>query len=49
MGNNVKAVKGRFAGSYRDRLGDLRVVYTISDQEVTVYVIAIANRSDVYE
>ena len=48
-GNNVKALKGRFAGSYRYRLGDLRVVYTINDQEVTVYVITIAKRSDVYE
>ena len=25
-GNNVKALKGRLAGSYRYRLGDLRVV-----------------------
>jgi mRNA interferase RelE/StbE len=49
VGNNVKALKGRLAGSYRYRLGDLRVVYTINDQAVTVYVITIAKRSDVYE
>jgi mRNA interferase RelE/StbE len=49
VGNNVKALKGRFAGSYRYRLGDLRVVYTINDREVIVYVITIAKRSDVYE
>jgi mRNA interferase RelE/StbE len=48
-GNNVKALKGRLAGSYRYRIGDLRVVYTINDQSVTVFVITIANRSDVYE
>jgi mRNA-degrading endonuclease RelE of RelBE toxin-antitoxin system len=30
-------------------VGDLRVVYTINDREVTVYVITIAKRSDVYE
>lgn len=48
-GNNVKALQGRLAGSYRYRLGDLRVVYTINDREVTVYVITIAKRSDVYE
>jgi mRNA interferase RelE/StbE len=48
-GNNVKALKGRLAGSYRYRLGDLRVVYSINDREVTVYVITIAKRSDVYE
>jgi mRNA interferase RelE/StbE len=49
VGINVKALKGRFAGSYRYRLGDLRVVYTINDREVIVYVITIAKRSDVYE
>jgi mRNA interferase RelE/StbE len=48
-GNNVKALKGRLAGSYRYRLGDIRVVYTINDREVTVYVITIAKCSDVYE
>lgn len=48
-GNNVKALKGRFAGSYRYRLGDLRVVYTINDREVAVFVITIAKRGDVYE
>lgn len=48
-GNNVKALKGRLAGSYRYRLGDLRVVYTINDKAVSVYVITIAKRSDVYE
>jgi len=49
QGNNVKPLKGKFAGSYRYRLGDLRVVYTINDSAVTVFVITIAKRSDVYE
>ncbi|HEY1686173.1 MAG TPA: type II toxin-antitoxin system RelE/ParE family toxin [Tepidisphaeraceae bacterium] len=49
QGNNVKALKGRFAGSYRYRIGNLRVVYNINDQSVTVFVITIAKRSDVYE
>ena len=48
-GNNVKALKGYFAGSFRYRVGDLRVVFTINDRAVVVYVIAIAKRSDVYE
>jgi mRNA interferase RelE/StbE len=48
-GNNVKALKGPFAGAYRYRVGDLRVVYTINDQAVTIFVITIAKRSDVYE
>ena len=49
QGNNIKPLKGKFAGSYRYRLGDLRVVYTIHDSAVTVFVITIAKRSDVYE
>jgi len=49
QGNNVKALKGKLAGSYRYRVGDLRIVYTIDDQSVTVFVITIAKRSDVYE
>ena len=49
IGNNVKALKGPLAGSYRYRLGDLRVVYTINDRTLTVLVITIAKRSDVYE
>ena len=48
-GNNIKALKGPLAGSYRYRVGDLRVVYSINDQSVTVFVITIAKRSDVYE
>jgi mRNA interferase RelE/StbE len=48
-GNNVKALKGPFAGAYRYRVGDLRVVYTINDQAITVFVITVAKRSDVYE
>jgi mRNA interferase RelE/StbE len=47
-GNNVKSLKGEFAGSYRYRVGDLRVVYAVDDREVTVVVITIARRGDVY-
>ena len=48
-GNNVKALKGPLAGSYRYRVGDLRVVYSINDRALTVSVITIAKRSDVYD
>jgi mRNA interferase RelE/StbE len=48
-GNNIKALKGRFSGAYRYRVGDLRVVYSIHEREITVFVITIAKRSDVYE
>ncbi len=48
-GNNIKALKGKLTGAYRYRVGDLRVVYTINDREITVFVITIATRGDVYE
>jgi mRNA interferase RelE/StbE len=48
-GNNIKPLRGKFAGSYRYRVGDLRVVYMINNQAVTVFMITIAKRSDVYE
>jgi mRNA interferase RelE/StbE len=48
-GNNVKPLKGTFAGAFRYRVGDLRVIYTIDDDSVIVVVITIAKRSDVYE
>jgi mRNA interferase RelE/StbE len=49
VGNNIKALKGRFAGALRYRVGDCRVIYTIDDRWVTVFVITIASRGDVYE
>jgi mRNA interferase RelE/StbE len=48
-GNNIKPLKGQFGGSFRYRLGNLRVVYNINDREVIVFVITIAKRSDVYD
>jgi mRNA interferase RelE/StbE len=47
--NNIKRLTGRFAGLVRYRLGDWRVVYRIDDTATRVFVISIANRSEVYE
>ena len=41
-GNNIKPLKGKFSGAYRYRVGDLRVIYTINDRIVTVFVVTIA-------
>ncbi len=46
---NIKALKGNLAGLYRYRMGDYRVIYSIEDKVVLVFVIAIAHRSEVYE
>ena len=46
---NVKALKGNYAGYYRYRVGDYRVVYSIDDRAKIVNIIVIAHRSRVYE
>lgn len=49
QGNNIKPLKGKLEGTFRYRVGDLRVVYVVNDRTVTVYVVTIAKRGDVYE
>jgi mRNA interferase RelE/StbE len=46
---NIKALKGDLAGYYRYRIGDYRVIYSVEDEVVRVFVIASAHRSEVYE
>lgn len=46
---NIKALKGAFAGYYRYRIGDYRVIYSVDDGIVQVFVIAIVHRSEAYE
>ncbi len=46
---NIKALKGDFAGYYRYRIGDYRVIYLIDDEIVQVFVVAIVHRSEAYE
>ncbi|USR91081.1 type II toxin-antitoxin system RelE/ParE family toxin [Phormidium yuhuli AB48] len=46
---NIKVLKGDYAGYYRYRIGDYRVIYTIDDKLVQVFVIAIAHRRESYE
>jgi mRNA interferase RelE/StbE len=45
---NVKALKGDYAGSYRYRIGEYRVIYSVDDKLVQVFVVAIAHRSEAY-
>ncbi|PZD72890.1 Toxin RelE [Acaryochloris thomasi RCC1774] len=46
---NIKALRGDYAGCYRYRIGDYRVVYSIDDGQVLVLVVAIAHRSEAYK
>lgn len=46
---NIKALKGDYAGYYRYRIGDYREIYSVDNQVVQVFVIAIAHRGQAYE
>jgi mRNA interferase RelE/StbE len=46
---NIKALKGDLSSYYRYRMGDYRLIYSVEDQLVQVFVVAIAHRSEVYE
>ncbi|MEH2048895.1 type II toxin-antitoxin system RelE family toxin [Nostoc sp.] len=46
---NVKPLKGDFAGYYRDRIGDYRVIYQVDDATNQVMVTNIAHRREAYE
>ncbi len=40
---NIKALKGRFAGHYRYRIGDYRLVYSLDDAAKRALVVTIAH------
>ena len=46
---NIKRLHGELAGLYRYRIGSLRVIYKIEDEKVTVIVISIGSRGDIYK
>jgi mRNA interferase RelE/StbE len=45
--NGYKKLKGR--PGYRVRVGDYRIIYSIQDNILTVFVLAIGNRRDVHD
>ncbi|MCM1468826.1 MAG: type II toxin-antitoxin system RelE/ParE family toxin [Alistipes sp.] len=49
-GNDIKELKGKKnKGLYRLRVGDYRVVYTIDNGELVVYVVDAGNRGAIYK
>lgn len=46
---NIKILKGDYAGYYRYRIGNYRVIYSADNDLMQVFVIAIAHRSEAYE
>ena len=47
--SNIKRLHGELTGLYRYRVGSLRVVYKIEAEKVTVIVVAIGSRGDIYK
>ena len=45
--NNVKKLTG--VAGYRLRVGDWRVIYTLKQQILTIIVVRIGHRSEIYE
>jgi mRNA interferase RelE/StbE len=45
----VKPLYGKFQGLYRARIGDLRVIFKVDEENITIYIIDIAPRGDVYK
>ncbi len=46
--NNAKAMVG-YENIYRIRFSEWRVVYCVKDEKLTVMVVRVGNRSEVYE
>ncbi|WP_156790578.1 type II toxin-antitoxin system RelE/ParE family toxin [Sulfurospirillum barnesii] len=44
-----KKRKGKLKEFWRYRVGDYRIITKITDQEITILVLKVAHRKDVYE
>ena len=47
--NNIKPLCGELQGSYRLRIGNIRVIYSVDDNSKIVYIEVIGFRGDVYK
>lgn len=45
---DIKAMRGE-NGFFRLRVGDYRVIYTVNDNILTVRIVAVGNRGDIYK
>ncbi len=47
--SNIKKLKGEFEGSYRYRLGGIRIIYSVDEKKKTVFIEALGARGDIYK
>jgi len=46
--NNIKVLKGKHSGKYRLRVGDHRIIYRLKNETITITIIRIGHRKEVY-
>jgi mRNA interferase RelE/StbE len=46
---NIKKLSGELTGSYRLRIGDMRLIYSVDETKEIVYIEVIGFRGDVYK
>ena len=46
---NIKKLSGELEGSFRLRLGNMRIIYSVDDNKKVVYIEVIGFRGDVYK
>ena len=46
---SVKKLSGELKGSYRLRLGDMRIIYSVDETRKIVYIEVIGFRGDIYK
>lgn len=47
--DSVRAMSGDWAGWYRMRQGNLRIIFWLSDEDKTIYIDHLGPRGDVYK
>jgi len=47
--NNIKPLSGALQGSFRLRIGNIRIIYSMDDNTKIVYIEVIGFRGDVYK
>ena len=47
--HNIKKLSGELDGSFRLRLGSLRIIYSVDDKRKIVYIEVVGFRGDVYK
>jgi len=47
--SNIKRLHGELTGLYCYRAGSIRIIYKVFEEQITVIIIAIGSRGDIYK